>query len=292
MKRARIFLIGSIIPDKIKYVFQGDAAQIVKLTTDASGNDAAVPWLLDARIIFVNALPSTDIQVGRFLPNFTYYMPQLVSKLDFIEYPLLTSKFGMFRQVGLQSTTKFSGGSFNVGLTNSSGLEDDPEAPHYMNTWTDSDNWKSLLLRGNINPSDNVQTAVYLVTSREKSSAGGVVGDGPYWTVMKAGGFLKVSQSGLNAILEGLFANEGRYRGYSVYAQAGYKPSDKVEALVRFEVYDPKIMNSCQLRPTIGLNYYISGTNAAIYLDWFMDKYMASGSNATQTVEAQAQVAF
>ena len=278
MKRARIFLIGSIVPDKVKYVFQGDAANS--------------PWLLDARIIFVDALPSTDIQVGRFLPNYTYYMPQLVSKLDFIEYPLLTSTFAMWRQVGLQSTTKFSGGSFNFGLLNSSGLANSVDAHSYQNTWTDGDNWKSLLLRGNLNPSDNVQTSVYFVTSRERATATEPIGAGEYWTVAKAGGFLKVSGNGLTTIIEGLFAKEGRFKGYAVYAQAGYKPSDKVEALVRFDMLDPYINDSLHIRPTLGINYYISGTDAMIYLNYFIDKYSTAGSNAVHTVEAQAQVAF
>ncbi|MCX5867342.1 MAG: porin [Proteobacteria bacterium] len=296
MKRARIFLIGSIVPDKVKYVFQGDAVNDGSLSGNLTDGYkyTSNPWLLDARLIFVTPIPNTEIQVGRFLPNFTYYMPQLVSKLDLIEYPLLTSTFAMWRQVGLQTTTKFSKGSFNFGILNSSGLVNSTEAPHYQNTWGDADNWKSFLVRGNLKPSDNVETAVYLVTGRELSAAvDNASGAAEYWTTLKAGGFLRVSGSGLTALLEGIFAKEGKYKGYALLAQAGYKPSDKVEALVRLDAVDKCMINdSRQIRPTVGINYYISGTNAAIYVDYFLDIYEASGSKKPSTVEVQAQVAF
>jgi hypothetical protein len=277
MSRARIFLMGSILPEKVKYVFQGDAVQ--------GGSGTVVPWLLDARLIFVNALPQTEIQVGRFLPNFTYYQPQLVSKLDFVSYPLLTSKYAMWRQVGIQSTTKLGISSLNVGIYNS-------VSQNCQNTWKDADNWKDFLVRLNIKPNDKIETAVY-ATFGETGATGT---DGyDYLLGVRAGAFLRTTVSGLTALAEILYAMDesdpDNINGIVVYGQAGYKVVPKVEPMVRVEYYEPNLDadNDQTIRLTGGVNYYIIGQNAMLSLNVIED--LKDPENLF-TLYTQGQVAF
>jgi len=284
-RRARIFLMGSILPDKVKYVFQGDAANDGSLSGNTTDGYKFTPnpWLLDARLIFVNALPQTEIQVGRFLPNFTYYMPQLVSKLDFAEYPLLTSKYAMWRQVGIQSTTKLGITSLNVGIYNS-------VSQNCQNTWKDADNWKDFLLRLNIKPNDKIETAVYATFGET-----GVTGTSDYLMGIRAGAFLRATVSGLTALAEILYAMDesdpDNINGIVVYGQAGYKVVPKVEPMVRVEYYEPNLDadNDQTIRLTGGINYYIIGTNAMLSLNAVED--LKDPENLF-TLYTQAQVAF
>lgn len=288
--RARLLLIGSLVPDKVKYIFQGDAAndgKLVEVTDPTTGDVTGYaysknPWLLDARMIFLNALPNTEIQVGRFLPNFTYYMPQLVSKLDFFDYPLLTKNYAMWRQVGIQTTTKFGANSLNVGILNSIKTQ---------NTWSDADNWKDFLVRLNLNP-NKMNAAVYALLGQT-----GIAGTSDYLLSIRAGGFVRAMLNEMVAQAEFLFANDEQagdadaINGMALYVQAMYNASKKVAVGARFGYLEPNMDGDDDqtMRITAALNYMIEAINAMLSTNFIYD--IKDPDNQFQIVE-QAQVAF
>ena len=268
--RARLLLIGNVT-DNVKYIFQGDAK--------------SSPWLLDARMIFLNAFANTDIQVGRFLPNFTYYMPQLVSKLDFVDYPLLTKNYAMWRQVGIQTTTKFGAHSLNVGILNS---------VVNTNTWSDSDNWKDFLVRLNINPS-NINAAIYALMGQTDYACLTTGCTGDYLLAMRMGGFIRATIDKLIAQAEFLFAideaDPDNQNGMALYAQAMYNATEKVAFGARLGYLEPNMDadDDQTMRLTAALNYMIEAINVMLSTNFIYD--VKEPDNQFQLVE-QAQVAF
>ena len=137
LNRARFLFWGTIIPDKVKYFVQTETKGTAKI--------------LDYKAQFFY-IPKTEITVGRFLPNFTLYMPYSTAKLEMINYPLFITykdpKTGRFlyspwRQVGIQTTTKTEYVDFNVGIFNGA------DAP---NNTEDNNDAKDFLLRADIKP--------------------------------------------------------------------------------------------------------------------------------------------
>jgi len=88
IKRMRIILQGGFLKDKIGYLIQGDM-----VNTDG--------FLLDARAS-IKPTKEIEFRFGRFIPDFTYFMPINVGKLMAIDYPLVTESFAVWRQVGLE----------------------------------------------------------------------------------------------------------------------------------------------------------------------------------------------
>ena len=128
LNRARVLMWGTIVPDKVKYFVQ----------LEHKGGVGA----LDYKALF-SYIPKTTICVGRFLPNFTLYMPYSTAKLEMINYPLTTQKYAMWRQVGLQSTTATEYVDFNVGIFNGADLK---------NNIGDNNDAKDFLLRATFKP--------------------------------------------------------------------------------------------------------------------------------------------
>ena len=129
LNRARFLFWGDIVPDKIKYFLQLE-----------NKNGAG---LLDykARFFYIE---KTEITFGRFLPNFTLYMPSSTAKLEMINYPLTTLKMGPpWRQVGLQTTTQMEYFDFNLGIFNGA------DAP---NNISDNNDAKDFFARVDIKP--------------------------------------------------------------------------------------------------------------------------------------------
>ncbi len=60
------------------------------------------PTLLDAYMNYKSR--NFMIKIGRFLPDFTFYMPHSSTALDFVDYPLIAKKYGMWRQVGIEAS--------------------------------------------------------------------------------------------------------------------------------------------------------------------------------------------
>lgn len=104
-QRMRLILVGDVVPGKVGYLFQGEAL-----------GDALI---LDMFFKFSGYVPNTTLNVGRFIPYFTYYQQNNTGKLDFINYPLTTLNYAQWRQVGVWSQTKLGESlMLNLGIYN------------------------------------------------------------------------------------------------------------------------------------------------------------------------------
>jgi len=249
MKRARFLLFGEIIPGKVKYFVQ----------TEVVGS----PSLLDMKLQFYY-LPKTEIAIGRFLPSFTHYMPMSTAKLDLINYPLMVLKYGMWRQVGIQTTTTTQYVDFNVGLFNG----------YPSNNWSDNNDAKDILLRvaGKPNKAFVVFGNAWLGNALGDKS--GVLGKDLY-----GGGILfdkALSESSLAISFRGEClwgkedTTEGKVDSLGLYANVGLKINPQVEFLVRYDLFDPNTKTGDNRLDwiTAGVNYYLQGQNVMFYLNY------------------------
>ncbi|MBI4656438.1 MAG: hypothetical protein HY746_06815 [Elusimicrobia bacterium] len=273
MKRARFLLSGSIIPDKVKYFVQ----------TEVVG----APSLLDTKLQFFY-LPKTEIAVGRFLPNFTYYMPMSTAKLDLVNYPLITTQYAVWRQVGIQTTTTLDRFDLNVGVFNG----------YPANNMNDTNNAKDLFGRVTAKPIDGLQVFGYAWMGNAFATRTGILAQN------RVGGGAsfekKLSQESKVLTLRGEYlkaSNENAADSMGYYAQAGLKVTPKIEILSRYDGYDPNVdaKDDGLTWITGGLNYYLDGTNVMFYLNYIKKiNEVPSGSSDPKDDEVvlQAQVAF
>lgn len=274
MKRARFLLFGSIIPDKVKYFVQ----------TEAVGT----PFLLDTKLQFFY-LPKTEVAFGRFLPNFTYYMPMSTAKLDFVNYPLISTKYAMWRQVGLQTTTMTDYIDLNLGLFNG----------YPANNWSDNNDAKDFLGRATFKPFNGIQVFGYgwmgnLLMAEDSDLQNTRFGGG--LSIER-----KLSEDGMAITLRGeyLMAGDEDTTGNTIksmgyYLQGGFKPKPQFEILGRYEAYDPNTDagDNAITWITGGVNYYISGTNAMLYLNYVKKINEGAIDPDDDEVILQAQIAF
>ncbi|MCD4653089.1 OprO/OprP family phosphate-selective porin [bacterium] len=155
-KRARLLLFGTLIPEKISYFVQ----------LEAKGS----PYLLDSKLI-LKYIPNTAVTMGRFIPNYTLFMPKSGAKLNLINYPLTTLRTAMWRQTGIQSTTKTDFVDVTLGIYNGYQTklspeelpeEPDPEAELLKpNDWGDNNDAKDILLRADIKPMKGMKLGLF-----------------------------------------------------------------------------------------------------------------------------------
>ncbi|MFH1434434.1 MAG: hypothetical protein ABIJ56_01840, partial [Pseudomonadota bacterium] len=88
LARMDLILEGNFWNRKIGYYIEGDMANVAG-------------FLLDARVSVMPA-QGLEIRIGRFIPDFTYFMPACKSGLMAIDYPLVTSSLAPWHQVGLE----------------------------------------------------------------------------------------------------------------------------------------------------------------------------------------------
>ena len=88
LARMNLVLAGNFWNKKIGYYIEGDMANVAG-------------FLLDARIS-IKPVQGLEIRIGRFIPDFTYFMPACKSGLMAIDYPLVTSSLAPWHQVGLE----------------------------------------------------------------------------------------------------------------------------------------------------------------------------------------------
>jgi len=172
-KRIRTILTGNFWKERVSFLLQGD------LTETALFNDGEQDsgFLLDARVdikpfigIGPKELSGISISFGRYIPDFTYYMPRNVGLLDFVEYPLVTSSFAPWRQIGIEVSFNHKyfeilGGVFN-GMRFRRKPSDDPASK-------DSDMWiapgyLAATLGKNSNLSDDNNAKDFLVKIKGK----------------------------------------------------------------------------------------------------------------------------
>jgi len=277
MKRARFLFFGEIIPGKVKYFIQ----------TEAVGS----PSLLDMKLQFYY-LPKTEIAIGRFLPSFTHYMPMSTAKLDLINYPLMVSKYGMWRQVGIQTTTTTSFVDFNLGLFNG----------YPSNNWSDNNDGKDLLLRAAAKPSKSflVFGNAWLgnaVLAKSEDLSKNLYGGGILFEKALSESPMAISFRG-----ECLWGREetttgGKINSLGLYANVGLKINPRVEFLVRYDMFDPntKTGENGQRWITAGVNYYLQGQNVMFYLNYIkkIDEVAAGLKDPKDDeIVLQAQVFF
>ncbi|NOZ09124.1 MAG: hypothetical protein GXO91_09680 [FCB group bacterium] len=259
LPRARLILRGNV-NDRVGFFIQSNMGSII-----------------DVKLNYECSRFKTTFTLGRFLPNYTYYMPIHTGKLDFIDYPMLTSKTAPWRQIGFQSETRLTESvKFAMGLFNGA-LEPD--------NWADTTrDGKDMLL--------NLQGSFYLKTYWWRINAvGAETGD---VEGSRSGIAVKYSGPHLKLIGEFLSTDFGDdTAGFSYYLQGGYNfPGKNVELLLRYDIWDPDkdASGDDSIRTTLGLNYYLSGQDAMFYFNLIS---IDAGQSANFMVfEVQYQILF
>jgi len=304
LNRARFLFWGTIVPDKVKYFVQTEA----KLTTNTVS-------LLDYKAQFFY-IQKTEIAVGRFLPNFTIYMPYATSKLEMINYPLTTTQYATWRQVGIQSTTTTQYVDFNLGVFNGADVTDNI---------TDNNDAKDFFARADIKPPldpakvrfggfgwmgsakppatfsgktpENKDTVYSVANPDEKSFkknrfGGFAIADytKDKLTLRFRGEFVM----GEDEYLKGKTIDDTDTRkSQSFFAHVGVQPVKQVEFLARYEAYDPNtdVKKDGISAITGGVNYYLDGINSMFYLN-YIHKMEESNEKDNDVVQAQVQITF
>jgi hypothetical protein len=276
-KRVRLILNGDLPEQRLKYLIQLEA-----LTS---------PALLDARVQAVGWLPKTDIYLGQFIPAFSLYMPRSTAALEMVNYPVVLTKFAMWRQVGLQTTTKLGSLEGNLGVFNGY-----PASNPFTNASFD-DPGKDLLFSSSYKPFGFVQFLGYCwlgnaVLAREADMLRNRFG----------GGFSiehKLSQSMLLTVRSEAIAGQDRLpfsgglvKSGGYYAHLGLRPHPKIEVLTRWDKFDTERSDDGTAWLTLGANYYLSGTNAMIYANYMRKKVEQTDAPDNDEFAVQVQLAF
>jgi hypothetical protein len=300
LNRARFLFWGDIVQDKVKYFVQ----------TETKADTSILDY--KAQFFYIR---QTEIAVGRFLPNFTLYMPYSTAKLEMINYPLTTQRFAVWRQVGIQTTTNTEYVDFNLGIFNGA---DQP------NNFSDNNDAKDFLLRADIKPP--IEEAMIRFggyawigsadpgfgleeegTVKRNRFGGFATADYKATediTVKFRGEFLTASTEHLTfAHIDSVATTDA----IAFFAHVGVQPDPRVELLARYDFHDPDTDQSYEAGVTaddeeswltIGLNYYLDGLNSMFYLNYILK--MESGKNADGTdrevdndlIVAQVQITF
>jgi hypothetical protein len=294
MKRGRFLFWGTIIPDKVKYFVQLDHAGGVSL--------------LDYKAQFFY-IEKTEITFGRFLPNFTLYMPYSTAKLEFINYPMTTTKYAVWRQVGIQTTTKTDYVDFNVGIFNgypSNNFSDDNDAKDFFGRVDIKPPVEQAQIcfggyawMGNVTPPTVFfDTMVHVVPNPDeetfKANRFGGFATADYTKDEMSFHFRGEFIMGQDDYLTGPSVSETDTRNSQAYfGQASVQPVKQVEFLARYEAFDPNtdIDDDGISAITGGVNYYMDGINAMLYLN-FIHKMEEGDEIDNDEVQGQVQITF
>lgn len=309
LNRARFLFWGEIIPKKVKYFVQ----------TETKGS----PSILDYKAQFFY-IEKTEITFGRFLPNFTLYMPAHTGKLEMINYPFTATKYAMWRQIGIQSTTKTDYVNFNLGVfngypANNPGFKDDNDAKDFLGRVE----FKPPIEKGNV----TVGGYAWIGNARPEWRGAAVPNpDEKTLEMNRFGGFAKMDYQAsekvtlrfrgefLTASTEELASADvddvTKIDGLAFFVHGAVQPSPNVEILARYDFHDPdKDMEFVEDESdddeeawlTIGLNYYLEGINSMFYLN-FIHKMEPGQKNVAGETEdrefdndqivAQVQIVF
>ncbi len=171
-KRIRTILTGSFWNERVTFHLEGDLVEEAFF----NGDEQDSGFLLDARVnifplkgVGPEVLGGLGIAFGRFIPDFTYYMPRNVGQLDFVEYPLVTSTFAPWRQVGAELMFNHKYFDAAVGVFN--GLKfvyaEDAAGNLYSTEWV-ADGYLGATWGQGSNLSDDNRAKDYLVMVRGK----------------------------------------------------------------------------------------------------------------------------
>jgi hypothetical protein len=310
MKRGRFLFWGTIIPDKVKYFVQLDHAGGVSL--------------LDYKAQFFY-IEKTEITFGRFLPNFTLYMPYSTAKLELINYPMTTTKYAMWRQVGLQAMVKTDYVHFTGGIFNGADIP---------NNTSDNNDAKDFLGRVDVMPpmeevnlhfggyawiGSSLPTYTQYIThdiyDYGKAQSNYVITETVVWNFPdetlernRFGGFVKADYTKdemtfrargeyIQGSTESLYYQDvdsvSSVDSRAFFGQASIQPVKQVEILARYEAYDPNtdVDDDGISAITGGVNYYMDGINAMLYLN-YIHKMEEGDEVDNDEVQAQVQITF
>ncbi|NIM98925.1 MAG: hypothetical protein GTO24_12835 [candidate division Zixibacteria bacterium] len=285
LNRARFLFWGTIVPDKVKYFVQLDHRGGVSV--------------LDYKAQFFY-IPKTEIAVGRFLPNFTLYMPVSTAKLEMINYPLTTLMYAVWRQVGIQTTTRTDYVDFNFGVFNG----------YPANNFSDENDAKDLLFRVDLKPGledVKLRFGSYAWVGFNAPPDPGPPID-PHEETFEAhrfGGFatLDYTKDEMAIRFRGEFLGaqdeypvgvdaKASWNSNAFFIHAGIQPVKQVEFLARYDYYDPDtdVDDNGSSWLTGGVNYYIDDINAMFYLNYIhMEDALDEDHNL---VLGQVQITF
>jgi len=256
MKRARLLFWGEVVPAKVKYFVQ----------TDAVGS----PFLLDTKLQFFY-LPYTEVAIGRFLPNFTHYMPRSTAMLDMINYPLLVARYAMWRQIGVQTTTSTDYLDFNLGIFNGypgNSWSDDNDAKDFFSAAAIKVDFASLIGYSWLGktPMDTIDLA------KNRFGGGLILSKG--LTEQMA-----VAVKGEGVMGQDDVTADSTINSMGFYGHLGLKLNlgeglPAVEILGRYDSFDPDmdVDDNAETWITGGVNFFIDGEHAKISLNYVMKK--------------------
>ncbi|OQX54659.1 MAG: hypothetical protein B5M53_05660 [Candidatus Cloacimonas sp. 4484_209] len=250
LRSSRLLFSGTVLSDRVKYFVQTEG------TTS--------PYVLDTKVMLTNYIPLTTISIGRFLPNFTYYMPRSVAKLDLINYPLFVLNYGMWRQIGIQTTTKTDYVDFNLGVFNG----------YPQNNWTEDNDGKDILVSGLLKPIDVLRIIGYgwfgngilgdTLDTVKNRYGGGVIFNKPLSEDMSV--YVNVEYCiGSDEITSTYNISSAGY-----YLHLGFKVNPYIELLARYDNYDPDTDNGGDATKWItgGINYNLDGDHVRFSLNY------------------------
>ncbi|MFB0519262.1 MAG: hypothetical protein ACETWC_08280 [Acidobacteriota bacterium] len=270
LNRARILLWGDIGTSKIGYFLRFEGRES--------------PFLLDAKLRLFY-IPRTEIAIGRFLPDFSLYMPLLVSELDTVNYPLVIQRYGMWHQLGIQSSTTTSFVDFTMGLFN--GPPD---------RFKDENSQKDYLFKVNLKPVRGLQCALYRWVGNPLLSS-------DEWTFANRDGInlqLSVSRLTVKAELIRGFREkldtEGEVlslEGVGGYANLVCQLHERAEVVFRYDYFDPNraVIDNEIYWITPGLNLHLHPEVAVVSVNYVMKREKATEINNDLLI-VQLQISF
>lgn len=292
LKRMRLLLTGGFLDDRIGYLVQGDMVNMEG-------------FLLDARAS-LRPLKGLEIRFGRFIPDFTQYMPRNVAKLMMIDYPVVTSSFAVWRQMGLEIWFKHQYFDIIAGVFNGMRFEPDDKATNaagdeeidvskrtlakgYMSAnkdnLTDDNVGKDFLFRFIARPIEGLQLGGYVwygmpqykwldvATDTVKDDAGNLIHFG-----IEAGylheKFNVLAEYAMRRIYypSGTDVDPDPLVSHGGYLHLGYKFIEMLEVMMRGDYFDTDMDSDLgqQIWGTLGLNYYLDGVHARMTLEYIM----------------------
>jgi hypothetical protein len=234
-----------------------------------------------------------------------------VGKLETINYPWTTTQYAMWRQTGLQTTTKTEFVDFNVGIFNGADQK---------NNVADNNDAKDFFVRAEVKPPiENAKVRVggfgWFGSAKPVYMPLGKTSDldieeDDTLAENKFGGFAKADykMDEMTLKFRGEFVtatceelpSTGKIEGVEEFTSQGYfahigvQPDPRYEILARFEGYDgdTDVDDNGLTRLTVGGNYYLDGLNAMFYLNYLHTMYEAEGVDDVGMVQAQVQILF
>ncbi|MDJ0766495.1 MAG: porin [Myxococcota bacterium] len=295
LQRARLGISGHILSKHLRYYLQGDALSGfgVGKRTGAPGSEILpsrgsldIPFLLDARIDWELPQVGVTFTVGRFIPRWGLIMPENVTALGAISYPLYVyggmDALGDFRSVGAQANLAITGfmdiggGIFNGG----------------RNTWRDTNDMKDMLVYVSIRP---ILGLSFCAAARFAfpDTIGGIQWDQTELTGAIETRIIPVIEARYQEHKLDLFLgmagaivirNERDtredYESFGFVAHAGYLfIGDWFQLMARVESWEPsnKVIHDDQLRVTIGPQLFFNEHHAQLRINYIHDVFRDEG---------------